>query len=92
MMFWVLIAKRILRRIKYIFIFKEIISWKYESCERCGHCFRLVWSVKDPLWKAVYGSSNGCLCFDCFVELAMRQNIELTKDDIVKLEVFLPKD
>jgi hypothetical protein len=90
MLHWKIIIKRILRRIKYVFIIKEIMSWQFESCERCGHCFKLCWSVKDEIWKMVYGSDNGCLCIDCFVELANECGIKLKNKDFEAIDLFNP--
>ncbi len=81
--------KRIFRRIKYVFLFRSLF-WKFESCQDCGHCFRLIWSVKDEIWKRVMGSDNGILCLDCFVERALKKKIELSKNDF-DIEIFLPE-
>jgi Na+-translocating ferredoxin:NAD+ oxidoreductase RnfC subunit len=89
MVHWKLILKRILRRIRYIFILRDLLSWEYESCERCGHCFRICWSVKDEKWIAVHGDDSGCLCIDCFIELAHAKNIEINNDDI-EMQLFIP--
>ncbi|MDD5649302.1 MAG: hypothetical protein PHF86_02610 [Candidatus Nanoarchaeia archaeon] len=89
---WKIIVKRVLRRIKYVFILKDLINWEYESCKRCGHCFRLLWSVKDELWRKVTGSvddGGGSLCVDCFIELALQKNIKISNDDIL-IELFNP--
>ena len=64
-----LIIKRLYRRLKYFFLFRNL-TWPYESCTDCGHCFRLVWSVKDEIWNEVMGNDNGILCLDCFIERA----------------------
>ena len=60
---------------------KEIYSWKYESCDRCGSCFKIMYEVKDETWINVYGSSGGCYCLNCFIEVAMKKKIAITKDD-----------
>lgn len=85
-----LIIKRIFRRIFYVFKWRELLNWEYESCERCGHCFRLYWKTKNSKWIEVYGGENGCLCIDCFIELANKKNIPLVKNDIEKIELFNP--
>ncbi|MDD5650300.1 MAG: hypothetical protein PHF86_07790 [Candidatus Nanoarchaeia archaeon] len=90
MVYWKLILKRLIRRVCYAFKFKELSIWQYESCERCGHCYKLYWSVKDSIWNLVQGNENGCLCIDCFVELAKEKNVRLSKDDFEHIEVFLP--
>ena len=32
---------------------KEIYSWKYESCDMCGSCFKIMYEVKDETWLAL---------------------------------------
>lgn len=86
-----LIIKRILRRIKYIFLFRNL-TWRYESCIDCGHCFRINWTVKDEIWKKVMNISNdggGSLCITCFIERAKRKNIILEKEHF-DIDIFLP--
>ena len=85
---WKIITKRILRRIKYVFDLKEPITWQYESCENCGHCFKVCWDAQDENWIEVCGSDNGCLCIDCFVEMAKRKGI---KPKIEKMKLFNPE-
>jgi hypothetical protein len=92
MIHWKIILKRIIRRIKYVFYFRELVTWKYESCERCGHCYKLLWSTTDKIWFEVHENMNGCLCLDCFIELAKRKKIELNEDSIKLLEIFNPLD
>jgi hypothetical protein len=84
-----LVLKRIFRRIKYIFLFRNLF-WVNESCKDCGHCFRIAWLVKDEIWEKVMNDKNGgSLCIDCFIERAEKKNIELSKEDF-NIEVFLP--
>lgn len=85
--------RRIFRRIKYVFLFRGM-SWKYESCQDCGHCFRLVWSVKDYIWRAVTGDKDGglenILCLDCFVDRATKKGVAIKEEDF-DIEIFLPE-
>lgn len=90
--FWKLFIRRIFHRICYIFYFREPAIWQYESCERCDHCFRLCWSAKNEKWIEVYGNNSGCLCIDCFIELANKKEIILEKSDIERIELFNPKE
>jgi hypothetical protein len=93
MVHWKMILFRILRRIRYVFVLNDLLIWEYESCQRCGHCFRICWSVKDEIWKKVMNVTDdggGSLCVDCFVELACAKNIEI-KDEDIRLELFLPE-
>lgn len=89
-LWFILCLKRFIRRIRYAFYFREIVSWRNESCDRCGHCFRLCWSVRDEKWLEVCGSDDGCLCLDCFVELANRRGIGLVQTDIERMDLFTP--
>lgn len=86
---WKLIAKRILRRVKYVFDLRELLNWKYESCENCGHCFKVCWTAEDKNWVEVYGNDGGCLCIDCFVERARRKGV---KPKIESMQVFNPEE
>jgi hypothetical protein len=83
-----IIIKRLIRRLKYAFLFRDLF-WKYESCQDCGHCFRLVWSVKDEIWDKVMGSGDGLLCLDCFISRAEKKKVPLSKEDF-DIAVFLP--
>jgi len=84
--------KRFFRRLRFAFHFKEMYSWPYESCDRCGHLFKLLWSASDKKWEEVTGSENGCLCVSCFIEKANEKNISINSLDITRLEVFNPKE
>ena len=84
-----LVIKRLYRRLKYVFLFRSL-TWRYESCTDCGHCFRLVWSVKDEIWNKVMGNGNGILCLDCFVERAKKMGVEISKYDF-EIKIFLPE-
>lgn len=86
---WKLITKRIFRRIRFIFFLKDMITWEYESCIRCGHCYRVLWKISDEKWNAVKGDQNGCLCIDCFLEMANNKNIVINANDI-QVKVFNP--
>jgi len=84
--------KRIIRRIKYFPAFLlESLKWEYESCERCGSAFRIVWSVDDETWAKVMGRNGGCgcVCVDCFVKIAEIKNIAIEPKNI-KLSLFHP--
>ena len=85
-----LILLRLLRRIAYIW--RGRLVWEYESCERCGHCYRLAWWAKDGVWRAVYGSDKGTLCIDCFAEMAEKKGITLSPHDFERIEFFEPEE
>lgn len=69
--------KRIIRRIKFFSHFiREVFSWEYESCKKCGSIFRIMWHVDDHIWQEVVGvndDTGGSLCVDCFVKLAEKK-------------------
>lgn len=90
MIHYKLVFKRIIRRIKYVFNLHEILTWSFESCEKCGHCFKLMWSIKNEKWIKVMGTDNGCLCIDCFIEIAKKKNIKITQNDFETIEIFNP--
>jgi hypothetical protein len=84
--------KRIFRRIKYVFT-KELFEWPYESCRRCGHCFKVQWNVRDEKWKEVIGvldEGGGSFCIDCFLEIADNKYVEIKPSDFTILEYFDP--
>jgi len=80
--------KRVIKRLIFLFRLKEIITWEYESCDRCGKCYRLPYRMKDNIWLAVKGEEEGLLCFDCFIQTAEEKNIVLKLEDIESLWVF----
>jgi len=87
---WKLVLIRIWRRLKYVFRFRSL-TWEYESCIDCGHCFRLNWSARDAVWFAVVGTKEGgSLCLDCFVERAEKKGFKLAPYDIEYLLFFSP--
>lgn len=80
--------RRLKSRIKYVFRFRRMWEWEYESCERCGSCFQIAYSVQDDKWIAVYGSSGGILCLSCFLELAGQKKVNIKPKDINWLCLF----
>lgn len=92
MVHWSMITRRMFRRVRYVFTLSGLLTWEYESCKRCGHCFHICWTVKNELWEAVTGAKDGgggSLCIDCFVELAQVTKIRLDPEDI-HMELFTP--
>jgi len=85
--------KRIIRRIKFFPRFVlEAKRWEYESCQKCGSCFRIAWKVRDDIWQTVTGKNNGgSYCVDCFIKLAETKDIVIKKSDI-KLDLFYGDD
>ena len=90
-----IIVKRIFNRLKYVFIWKELFTWPYESCKRCGHCFKQQWSVADEVWKKVMevsDSGGGSLCLDCFIEVAKRKRVPVKGSDFDVVKFFIPSE
>ena len=80
--------KRLKNRIKACFRFRDMWTWNYESCERCGSCLRIAYTIQDEIWYIVYGSDKGCLCLNCFLELASEKNVTITPDHFKWLCLF----
>jgi len=88
---WRLIVKRTLKRIRYLFIGRYV--WEYESCQDCGKCFRIAWTVSDDIWQKVMerdDDGGGSLCVDCFIERVARKNIKVFRADFL-LNIFIPE-
>lgn len=82
---WTLRLKRFFRRLRFAFDDVDAATWEYESCERCGHCIRFTWWVRDEVWVRVYGSPSGCFCPNCFLAVAARNGIKVDADDIITM-------
>lgn len=80
-----LFFKRIFRAIKHIpwFLYK-CITYKYETCKKCGVGYRLMWWVDNKIWEKVFGNSDipGCYCLTCFVEIAESKGIKIGEEQI----------
>ena len=88
--FFKIFLLRFLRRLRYAFNFKEMMLWKYESCNKCGRCFRLSTNWKDNLWIRINGKSEGTLCPECFISEAQKRGIPFDESDIESLFIFDP--
>jgi len=66
-------------------IFKR--KWFYEVCKKCHRNQRLIWSVKDSVWKDVVPKKfySRVLCLECFLEFASKKKIIVTQDDLICL-------
>lgn len=65
-------------------------KWKYESCSRCGINYRMPMLVNDEIWLAVNGKEGGCLCANCFIQIAQEKSIDIQSEYIERLYVFDP--
>ena len=85
-----LFIKRFLVRLSNLLRFREMWGWEYESCNRCGSCYRLATGWLDSKWIEVNGRYGGCLCFDCFMIVSQEKHINIVREDIERLWVFDP--
>ena len=65
-------------------------NWNYESCDRCGSCYKLLTDWSDELWVKINGSKFGCLCPECVISIAQERKIEINKNDIELIWLFDP--
>lgn len=80
--------RRFFNRLKPLLRFSEIWDWDYESCERCGACFKLAYTFRDDLWLVLYGSEDGCLCLNCALEKAINKGVFIAPADFEWLSLF----
>ena len=81
-------TRRFNNRLKPLLKWSTIWNWEYESCERCGSCFRLAYAVKDEVWDSIYGSSGGCFCINCLVEVGEEKGVVVKPEDFEWLMLF----
>ncbi len=74
---------RIFRSIRNIpFFIKKSFMYEYETCNKCGIGYRLLWNVKDEIWMQVFNTDSGCYCPTCFIEVAEKKGIYINDGDI----------
>lgn len=83
-----LFLRRFKNRLKPLLRLREMWDWEYESCERCGSCFKLAYSLRDEVWKDLCGSDDGCLCLNCVIEKAIENEITIKPEDLEWLSIF----
>ena len=83
-----IVAKRLRRRLRHLLRIGEIWGWESESCEHCGSCFKIAYSLRNATWNAIYGSEDGCYCLDCVLSVAKRRGVRITADDFTWLALF----
>lgn len=83
-------ARRLRRRLLHLLSFREQWEWEYESCERCGSCFRLAYDLCDDAWQHLYGSDGGCLCLSCAIVQAEERGRIIRPEHIHWLALFYP--
>ena len=81
---------RLSARVKNCFRIREMWTWKYESCRRCGSCYRVPIGWVEEAWLGVNDISDGCLCADCFITIAQQRNFKLLHSDIECMWFFDP--
>lgn len=80
--------KRFLRRLRHAFRWSEMRAWRYESCRRCGSCYRLPVGWRQEVWNKINEGPRGCLCVDCALVLAEQKGVTITIEDILRMGVF----
>ena len=80
-----LFLRRLIRRLRFAFRFREMWKWKFESCQRCGACLHVVYKIPDEQWKVIMGHSGGILCLNCLFELASAVRIDMHFEFITTL-------
>ena len=75
-------------RLKPLFHWREMWTWEYEKCQRCGSCFKLAYSLQDNIWMKLQGSECGCLCLNCAIEKALKKKIIIKPGDLTWLCLF----
>lgn len=83
--------QRFFRRVRHAFRWRELWTWKYESCNRCGSTYRLPTGWYDEVWIRVNGRKEGCLCIDCFLTQAQKKRIGISIKSFERLWVFDPE-
>lgn len=73
---------RFKRRLFYSFRFREMFLYDWETCNRCGRNYDLCIGLSPNKWDEVNGKSEGCLCPDCFFQVAREKKIKIKLDDI----------
>lgn len=77
-----LYTRRFFRRLKYLFIWKELKEREQkQSCMRCGKFMWIDYNLKDEKWLEIMGHEGGCLCMDCMLEVCNNRDIKLDIDD-----------
>jgi len=83
--------KHFFRRLRFAFRLRDIWEWEYENCGSCGSNYRSDYGIKDDIWIKVNGRSGGCLCVDCFLQLASKKFIKIKKEHFTRMGVFNPE-
>ena len=88
--------KRFFRRLKNTLKFIPIqicnnCKWEFETCERCGRPYHVMWWTSNELWRKYSGhpDGGGDLCVDCFIELCSKHGKRLSQQDI-QMKPFQP--
>ncbi len=82
---------RFFRRLRFTFRLCEIWRWGYENCRSCGINYRLPVNVKDGTWIKVNGIEEGCLCINCFLQIAHDKGIGIEKKHFDNMWIFDPE-
>ena len=92
---WIVVTRLFLihffRRLRFAFRLREIWKWEYENCYSCGSNYRLPAEIRDDIWIKVNGRSEGCLCVDCFLQIASEKGIKIKEEHFIRIWVFNPE-
>jgi len=83
--------KIFLARLINTFRFKEMWTWEYEYCGRCGSCYRIPVGWDTAVWIKINNGLNGCLCGDCAVIMAEKRGVKISANDINRMWLFDPR-
>jgi len=78
---------RLFRKVTDFFRF-DWWAWEFESCERCGSCYRFFYWLKDDQWRKIIGKKTGCFCLDCLVKKAEEKDISLKIEDFERIDIL----
>lgn len=76
------VLRRFWARLRNLCRVWEMVTWYYESCDRCGCNYRIAGNWNDAVWVAVVGSPYGCFCPECFIQMAEEKGIAVSLDDV----------
>lgn len=82
---------RFFRRLRHAFRWKEIWRWDFESCQRCGSCYKICVNWSDKFWWKIRGTDSGTLCPECTITISQENMITLHSDYIESMYIFNTK-
>ncbi len=83
-------SNRFMARLRNLFRFYEMWIDEWESCGRCGSCYRIPVGWRTEIWIKINNGLNGCLCGDCAVLMAEKRGVKISVNDINRMWLFDP--